>query len=332
MTLGVILLVSACSEPASVATPSTQTQGAATQAQTAAPLTPDVLMRFNGQTITKNDFLQILAAQVPEERRKDFLTDEGRVRQLLANLYIIRQLALEAKEKPIDDDTKWMIAYQTDRVLMNARIKENLASQTQPDFLKLAEDSYKANPEKYKQPEKVSASHILISTEGRSDDEARALAEKVLAEVKAGKKSFSDLALEYSSDPSVKKNNGNLGSFAKGAMVPAFEEAAFALVKPGDISGVVKTPFGYHIIQLNEKSAAGLVPFDLIKDKLVKDQETTFRSDVQKRLLERVKSMQGIEVNQSAVSALVLQPVSESSTPAVQQPKEQSAPDKVEAK
>jgi len=102
-------------------------------------------------------------------------------------------------------------------------------------------------------PNNIRASHILISYKGtpvteatRSQAEARQLAEQLLAKVKAGE-NFAELAATYSDCPSSEAG-GDLGPFPKGRMVPPFDQAAFAL-KPGQISGIVETQFGYHIIK-----------------------------------------------------------------------------------
>ncbi|MBO7146853.1 MAG: peptidylprolyl isomerase [Lentisphaeria bacterium] len=136
---------------------------------------------------------------------------------------------------------------------------------------------YHANENQYKMPERIDASHILISTmpdpnakdknAKMSDADAKAKAEKILAQLKQGA-DFAELAKKESKCPSG-KDGGKLGEFPRGQMVPEFEKAAFALAKPGDISGVVKTQFGYHIIKLNKKTAAAAVPFEQVKAQII---------------------------------------------------------------
>jgi parvulin-like peptidyl-prolyl isomerase len=124
---------------------------------------------------------------------------------------------------------------------------------------------------KYKLPDKVRASHILIKTEHRSDDEASLLAEKIRAEVIAGKDSFANLAQKYSEDGSAQQNSGDLGFFTRGTMAKPFEDSVFSMTKPGEISSVVKTQFGYHIIRLDQKQVDTTQAFSSVKN-TIKDQ------------------------------------------------------------
>lgn len=120
------------------------------------------------------------------------------------------------------------------------------------------EKYYEENKDSYKVDE-VEASHILIKT---TDDDgnamsdadkkkAKAKAEKILKEVKNGG-DFAELAKKYSEDPGSAENGGSLGTFGKGQMVEPFEEAAFSM-EPGEISDLVETDYGYHIIKVTDK-------------------------------------------------------------------------------
>ena len=122
---------------------------------------------------------------------------------------------------------------------------------------------YNDNIELFSTPEQVRASHILFKTEGKDEAAVKALAEKVLAEAKGGA-DFAELAKRYSEDESNAKLGGDLDYFARGRMVPEFEEAAFA-AQPGLLPNLVKTGYGFHIIKVVDKKAGSVRTFDEVK-------------------------------------------------------------------
>ncbi len=113
------------------------------------------------------------------------------------------------------------------------------------------ERAYQDNIEQYSTPEQIRASHILLKTEGKDDAAVKAKIEDILKQARAGA-DFGDLAKKYSEDDSNAKNGGDLDYFGRGKMVPEFDAIAFTL-QPGQISDVVKTQFGYHVIKLTDK-------------------------------------------------------------------------------
>ncbi len=116
------------------------------------------------------------------------------------------------------------------------------------------EARYKDNISTYSTPDQIRASHILFKTEGKDEAAVKKVAESVLAKVKAGG-DFAALAKQYSDDDLSKKNGGDLDYFGRGTMVKEFDEAAWAL-QPGQISDLVKSQFGFHIIKVVDKKAA----------------------------------------------------------------------------
>lgn len=144
----------------------------------------------------------------------------------------------------------------------------------QPDerLLGLARERYELNKDKYQLPAAIRVAHILIKLDpddpAASDAAARAKAEAILQKLRAGA-DFGELAKENSEDAGSARRRGELpGWQAKGRLVPAFEEAAYAL-KPGETSGLVRTRFGYHIIKLLEKNDARTLSFDEVKDQIL---------------------------------------------------------------
>jgi len=143
--------------------------------------------------------------------------------------------------------------------------------------------NYKAN---FAKPEEIRASHILLRTE----EEAK----EVLSQLKAGA-DFAELARKESTDSVTKDKGGDLGFFSLGRMTPTFEQAAFAL-KAGELSEVVKTPYGYHIIKVTEKKPAQEANLELVREEIRKtltEQKTwTARSN----LLQNLKKEAKIEI------------------------------------
>ena len=138
--------------------------------------------------------------------------------------------------------------------------------------------AYNDNITQYQTPEQVRASHILLKTEGKNEADVKKQAEEVLKQVKAGG-DFAALAKKYSEDEGSKVNGGDLDYFTRGRMVPEFETAAFAL-QPGQVSDLVKSQFGFHIIKVVDKKPAATRSLDEVRPQ-IEDQLKFERTDQQ---------------------------------------------------
>jgi peptidyl-prolyl cis-trans isomerase C len=216
------------------------------------PLGSDVVAQVGSEKITAADIEEIIS-HIPPQYRSRYSSQQGR-REIVDGLVQIKMLAYEAKNRGLDkkESVRMKIAYLTD---------QTLAKELEADMRKSYKVSdsdidkyYKDHQEKYVSPERIKASHILV------DDQAQA--NTILQQIRKGG-NFEALAKQYSKDSSAAKG-GDLGWFAKGRMDPAFEKAAFAL-KKGEVSGVVKTPFGYHIIKVEDRREASTRPMDQLK-------------------------------------------------------------------
>ena len=158
---------------------------------------------------------------------------------------------------------------------------------------------YEQNKASFAEPEQRRASHILLTVgdggSAKDKEGARKLAQDLLARVRAKPDDFARLAQEYSKDPGSATKGGDLGLFGRGMMVKPFEEAAFSL-KPGEVSEIVETEFGLHIIRVTEIKGGAVAPFEQVKGRI----EATFRQQqAQKRFAEAAEQFTNIVFEQS---------------------------------
>ena len=172
-----------------------------------------------------------------------------------------------------EDFARMLSARELSEEIFKADLKQNLSiqrlidTQVSPGIQpseKEAEDFYQGNLDRMQRPEEVRVSHILVRIEPGATEEQRTAAkqeaEGVLARLQAGE-DFAALAREASDDPGSQESGGDLQWVPRGATVPQFEEAAFAL-EPGQTSGVVETRFGYHVIRVFDRHPATTMPFE----------------------------------------------------------------------
>ncbi len=223
----------------------------------------DILVTVNGKNITKQDAEQFVAAAQPNARYSQLdKAQKDMIKQRLVEKVLFTELA---KKEGVENDPEFKAAIERikEELLVNIWMKKQLDNTLVSDSE--AKEFYEKNKEKFKQPETVTASHILVKTE----DEAKAII-KELKSLKGAalKEKFVMLAKEKSTGPSGPKG-GELGTFSKAQMVPEFSKAVWAL-KDGTVTlEAVKTQFGYHVIYLEKKNAALELPYEAVKDKII---------------------------------------------------------------
>jgi peptidyl-prolyl cis-trans isomerase C len=169
-----------------------------------------------------------------------------------------------------------------------------------PPSVEEAQKFYDENKERFIEPESVRASHILIRANPTDPDTAksaaRGRADAALAEVKGGR-DFGAVATEKSEDPGSAPNGGDVGFFPRGRMVGPFEEAAFSL-GVGDVSPVIETQFGYHIIKVTDKKAGREVPFPEVQEQVVHMLTQTKSERVVRALIAEARKTAKIELTE----------------------------------
>ncbi|HWR51780.1 MAG TPA: peptidyl-prolyl cis-trans isomerase [Bryobacteraceae bacterium] len=151
--------------------------------------------------------------------------------------------------------------------------------------------AYDTNKDSFRVPERVQARHILLKTTDIPPAEVpkvQARADELLKQLKAGM-DFAELAKKNSQDPGSAEKGGDLGWIVRGQTVPAFEQAAFSL-KPKELSGVIKTEYGFHIVQVMAKEEAHLKPFEEVKDQIAQELKKQQVIDTMQKLADEARA------------------------------------------
>src|SRR5436190_7696618 len=257
--------------------------------------------------ITKNDFEQSLRRSMMIDKLRSAVTDwvavsdadlerEYRNRNEKVKLQVVALTADKFRDKVTVNDAdvaSYYDAHKTEyRKGESRKIRYLLVDRDQlrsrvtvtPQEI---ESYYNSNVQQFQTPEQVRASHILLKTDGKDEAAVRKQAEDVLKQAKAPGADFAALAKKYSEDDGSKANGGDLDYFSKGRMVPEFETAAFAM-QPGQISDLVKSQFGFHIIKVVDKKPASTRTLDETRAQI---QETLAAQRVDQQITTRTHDL-----------------------------------------
>lgn len=246
-----------------------------------------VIVRSGDITVTDIE-LQAAVESLPEEIRQ-YASGPGK-KSFAEDLLRMKRLAKAAEESGLGDDPEIRAQLELSRAntLANAQV-EKMRESIEID----PERTSRVYEERKGQFERAKARHILIAFEGSpaagedapTDEEARAHAEKLLERIRGGEE-FAAVAQAESDDKGSGTRGGELGEFGRGQMVPAFEEAVFS-TEAGEIAPLVKTQFGYHIINVQDRKT---LPLESVRE----DIETELR---QQALQQEIESLdEGTEV------------------------------------
>ncbi len=216
-----------------------------------------VVATVNDHPITASEINQRLQT-LPPQVRGQFATGERR-KQLVEQVILGYLMSEEATKEGLDRSPEFKagMAQARESLLARMYMKKHVEEEGKPSDAELKKEYEKRLPQ-ITPPAQIHARHILVKTK----EEAEAARKRVVE----GGEAFEAVAKEVSVGPSASKG-GDLGTFGKGRMVPAFEKAAFAL-KEGEVSEPVKTQFGWHIIKVEKKLQRKAPTFDEIKGRL----------------------------------------------------------------
>ena len=256
----------------------------------------------SGASVTSAD-VSAEALQLPPQSREQLFSRAPEVARAAQNILVRKELARQAEAEGLLQDPAVEAALRAarERVLAEALLaRREGAPPDQASLERLARNQYDAAPEKYRTPEEVRVRHILVAAKA-CDAERRA--QELLAQARQPGTDFAALARADSDDAGSAERGGDLGFFPRGKMAPEFETAAFALKQPGDLSDVVRTEFGFHIIRLEDRRPAGLLPFEKVREGLIKGLSESSRRARRQESIDRITAE--VQLNREAIDALV---------------------------
>jgi peptidyl-prolyl cis-trans isomerase C len=261
--------------------------------------TQTLVMGLGAQVTAKE--IQEEMAQQPVSARQSLAAVES-MHNNVSNIFVRRVLAKEALQKNMDKNPLVAAAIEKakERILSDAML-EAIDQANQPSLQAIedyAKTTYKVNSKRFITDEQVKIRHILIKTQ---EPDAKAKTETILKELQSGA-DFAQLAKEKSQDPGSASKGGDLGWLSKGRTVKPFEDAALALEKSGQLSPVIQTQFGFHVIKLEEKRPAGVQPFEEVKDNLMREAQGTILNNG--RIKEQDRILKDAKYDTTAIEAL----------------------------
>ena len=242
---------------------------------------PEVVLAYQGEAVLTQAGIDAAFSRIPEQDRLAFIRDGAKVDKMVKNLLQTELVALDADANEFANNPvvreRMELAARVE--LATAWMEELLLKAPGADYLAMAHEEYLVNPSAYSSPVTVDVTHILIDTKTRLPSEAEAIALELQARLAKNPAEFDALVMEYSDDPGKDKNGGHYKDVKHGQFVKPFEDAAFAMEAPGQITGPVETDYGFHLIRLDGKQAAVQSPFEEVQDDIVKKMKAKYIAD-----------------------------------------------------
>lgn len=251
------------------------------------------LAKVNNVTITQEDVSREMNG-LPDAVQKMFAGQEG-MEKFIDELVKKEILYHEAKKKALDKSPEYLKKVEDFKklTLVGYLLEKEIEEKAKVSD-KDVKDYYEKHKGDFTVNNQIRASHILVKTE----EEAK----KILDKLKKGG-DFAKIAKSASIDPGSAKNGGDLGFFARGQMLPEFENVAFNL-KVGEISEPVKTQYGYHIIKVTDRKQGKVIEFEKIKDVLAQRMTAEKQKDVFDSYISGLKKSYKVELNKEAIAKL----------------------------
>lgn len=284
--LALSLLASSCGGP--------DRGGAGSAVAPAAAKSGKTIATFDGDTFTEGEFREEMSRL--SRRARSALGDVERRRQFVDNFVMSRLIYQRGVDAGYDRDPDVLRQLEDlKRRLVVQRVMQDRQSAPVDDAEVQA--YYDAHTAEFA-TDRVKASHILVSDE--------ALAAEILVKIRANPDEFENLAKEHSIDKANSEKGGDLGLFGRGRMVKEFEDAAFSLSSDGEVSEVVKTRFGYHIIKRTGREDGAVKPFDEVKNQIKIRLINDKRREQTEEFLTELREDAGYEVDMEVLANVPL--------------------------
>lgn len=247
-----------------------------------------VLAEIDGEKITLSEFTRELD-KIPLELKMFVLSQVGK-KNYLERMITKKLLLREAKKEGIEKEKEFQerLSELREQLLIEMLLKKKITTDFRIDDAELKK-YYEAHKEEFKRPPEINTRHILLKTE----EEARQIQEKLMKG-----EDFVELAKKYSIDPAAKVTGGELGYHPRGSLVPEYEEEAFKLKKVGQISGIVKSRFGYHLIRLEGIKPPSYAKFDEVKELIRQRMIQEKQGEILQKYIEDLKKNAKIKINE----------------------------------
>lgn len=257
-----------------------------------------VLAEIDGEKITLSEFTRELD-RIPLELKMFVLSQVGK-KNYLERMITKKLLLREAKKEGIEKEKEFQerLSELREQLLIEMLLKKKITTDFRIDDAELKK-YYEAHKEEFKRPPEINTRHILLKTE----EEARQIQEKLMKG-----EDFVELAKKYSIDPAAKVTGGELGYHPRGSLVPEYEEEAFKLKKVGQISGIVKSRFGYHLIRLEGIKPPSYAQFDEVKELIRQRMIQEKQGEILQKYIEDLKKNAKIKINEDLLKDEKVEP------------------------
>lgn len=255
----------------------------------------DYLIKIDNNTLTKEDIDKELK-NLPENIKQGFFSDQANAEKFLDEFATKEIVTMEAKKRGIENDKDFLRRVEYFKKITAAQmlLEKELGEKSKVSD-KEVEQYYKKNKDEFTSPPQMRLSHIMMKTEEGI--------KKADERLKKGE-DFAKVAKDLSEDKESAKNGGDLGSFEKGKMPVEFNNAV-ANLKKGQVSGIVKTEFGFHIIKLADIKEGARIELNTVKENVRSMLSQEKQKDIVEKYIQDLRKKYKVEINKAAVEKVV---------------------------